>query len=91
MTAEAGSSSSGARGIPAIESSAAAGPSLSLGGPPAVTTRNHQSQRNRTLDDVMRAPSTTLPAVIVLDGLPEVTRKEVLDPKEDLWLSTADG
>ncbi|KAH8905447.1 hypothetical protein BR93DRAFT_970237 [Coniochaeta sp. PMI_546] len=46
----------------------------------------------RTLEDVMRAPSSTLPDVIVLESLPEgIDRKEVLDPKEDLWLTTADG
>jgi len=40
----------------------------------------------------MRAPSSLLPEVVVLDSMPEgLDRKEVLDPKEDLWLSTADG
>jgi hypothetical protein len=40
----------------------------------------------------MREPSTTTPGVMVLDSLPETTgRKDVLDPKEDLWLSTVDG
>ena len=40
----------------------------------------------------MRAPSATLPDVIVLESLPEgLDRKEVLNPKEDLWLTTADG
>jgi hypothetical protein len=40
----------------------------------------------------MRAPSSTLPDVIVLESLPEgLDRKEVLDPKEDLWLTSADG
>ncbi|KAK0618146.1 hypothetical protein B0T17DRAFT_325208 [Bombardia bombarda] len=49
-------------------------------------------QHPQTLDHVMRAPSTTLPDVVVLNSPPEETeRKEVLDPKEDLWLSTADG
>lgn len=45
-----------------------------------------------TLEDVMRAPSSNLPDVIVLESLPPgVYRREVLDPKEDLWLTTADG
>jgi hypothetical protein len=40
----------------------------------------------------MRAPSSSLPDVIILESLPEgIGRKEVLDPKEDLWLTTADG
>lgn len=44
-----------------------------------------------TLDDVMRAPSKT-PDVVVLDRIPEgLDTTEVLDPKEDLWLTTADG
>lgn len=58
------------------------------------TATVNASQRSplRTLDDVMRAPSATLPDVIVLEGLPDgLDRREVLDPKEDLWLSTADG
>ena len=49
-------------------------------------------QTFQTLDHVMRAPSSLLPEVVVLDSMPEgLDRKEVLDPKEDLWLSTADG
>jgi hypothetical protein len=45
-----------------------------------------------TLGDVMRGPSITPPDVVVLDSLPETpVRKDVLDPNEDLWLSTADG
>lgn len=44
-----------------------------------------------TLDDVMRAPSKT-PDVVVLDRIPDgLDTTEVLDPKEDLWLTTADG
>lgn len=44
-----------------------------------------------TLGGVMRGPST-LPDVVVLDSLPDgLERKETLDPKEDLWLSTSDG
>lgn len=45
-----------------------------------------------TLDDVMREPSMTLPDVVVLDSIPDgLERREVLDPREDLWLSTSDG
>ncbi len=45
-----------------------------------------------TLDSVMRAPSTNVLDVVDIDELPEaLLRKEVLDPKEDLWLSTNDG
>lgn len=44
-----------------------------------------------TLDDVMRAPSKA-PDVVVLDRIPDgLDTTEVLDPKEDLWLTTADG
>lgn len=51
-----------------------------------------RASTSRTLADVMREPSTTTPGVMVLDSLPETTgRKDVLDPKEDLWLSTVDG
>lgn len=44
-----------------------------------------------TLHDVVVAPSNA-PDVVVLDRLPEgLDVKEVLNPKEDLWLTTADG
>ncbi|KAJ4422147.1 hypothetical protein N0V82_003231 [Gnomoniopsis sp. IMI 355080] len=44
-----------------------------------------------TLGDAMRAPSKT-PDVVVLDRMPEgLDTKEVLDPEEDLWLTSADG
>lgn len=44
-----------------------------------------------TLGDAMRAPSKT-PDVVVLDRIPDgLDTTEVLDPKEDLWLTTADG
>ncbi|KAK3394701.1 hypothetical protein B0H63DRAFT_55417 [Podospora didyma] len=57
-----------------------------------TSSRYQRNQVAQTLDDVMRAPSSTLPDVVVLDSLPEgLGRKENLDPKEDLWLSTADG
>lgn len=45
-----------------------------------------------TLADVMREPSTTVPDVVVLDTMPDgLERREALDPREDLWLSTSDG
>ncbi|KAK3337139.1 hypothetical protein B0T19DRAFT_61867 [Cercophora scortea] len=48
---------------------------------------------SQTLGDVMRAPSATVPDVVVLDSMPEgLERPEPkLNPNEDLWLSTADG
>jgi len=59
---------------------------------PAASTGRRNGHRDRTLEDVMREPSSTLPDVLVLESMPEgLDRKEVLDPKEDLWLSTADG
>ncbi|KAH8890969.1 hypothetical protein GQ53DRAFT_841917 [Thozetella sp. PMI_491] len=59
-------------------------------GSSSANARRHQQAR--TLADAMRAPSTTRPEVVVLDVMPEASEhKEVLDPKEDLWLSTADG
>ncbi|KAK0656734.1 hypothetical protein B0T16DRAFT_452269 [Cercophora newfieldiana] len=58
----------------------------------AASTGRRPDRPDRTLDDVMRAPSSTLPDVVVLESMPEgLNRKELLDPKEDLWLSTADG
>ena len=46
-----------------------------------------------TLDEVMRAPSTTVPEVVVLNQMPPglTHKEEVPDPKEDLWISTSDG
>ncbi|KAK3329644.1 hypothetical protein B0H66DRAFT_33575 [Apodospora peruviana] len=44
-----------------------------------------------TLDDVMRAPSANQPAPVLLKESHESNRREDLDLKEDLWLSTADG
>ncbi|KAK5663457.1 hypothetical protein OQA88_3886 [Cercophora sp. LCS_1] len=73
---------------------AATGPSSGTGSSAAgpSTASAHHGQQNRTLEDVMREPSARQPDVVVLNSLPEeVNRKEVLDPKEDLWLSTADG
>ncbi|KAL2142318.1 hypothetical protein VTI28DRAFT_1327 [Corynascus sepedonium] len=58
----------------------------------AAAERQRRSFTSRTLDDVMREPSRTAPDVVVLDSVPETTRrKDTLDPREDLWLSTADG
>ncbi|KAI1780002.1 hypothetical protein F4818DRAFT_161723 [Hypoxylon cercidicola] len=47
-----------------------------------------------TLNDAMRAPSTNPPGVVVLDTMHGEGHRDVaetLDPKEDLWLSSADG
>ncbi|PVH88439.1 hypothetical protein DL98DRAFT_556062 [Cadophora sp. DSE1049] len=45
-----------------------------------------------SLDAVMRAPSTTSPDVVVLDFVREEAKpKDLIDPRKDLWLSTADG
>jgi len=69
-----------------------AGAGAAEGSSSSTTTDGNNGQDLRTLGDVMRAPSSTLPDVIVLNSLPDETdRKEVLDPKEDLWLTTADG
>lgn len=47
---------------------------------------------SHTLEEAMRAPSTNPPDIIVLDSMHGVgEKKETLDLKEDLWLSTADG
>ncbi|KAL2136035.1 hypothetical protein VTI74DRAFT_5771 [Chaetomium olivicolor] len=56
------------------------------------STRRPSASTTRTLGDVMREPSTTVPGVVVLDALPEAPAgRDTLDPKEDLWLSTVDG
>lgn len=59
----------------------------------ASSPRSDPSGRARmTLDDVMRAPSTNVPGVVVLDSThAETDRKDVLNPREDLWLSSVDG
>lgn len=45
-----------------------------------------------TLGDAMRAPSVNPPGVVVLDTLHHVgEREEAIDPREDLWLTSADG
>ncbi|KAI1208799.1 uncharacterized protein F4807DRAFT_134326 [Annulohypoxylon truncatum] len=49
------------------------------------------SARTMTLGDAMRAPSAN-PPVVVLDSMHRAgDREEVIDPKEDLWLTSADG
>lgn len=48
--------------------------------------------RIRTLRDTMREPSTVSPGVVVLDSMdPFKDSEESVDPKEDLWLTSADG
>jgi hypothetical protein len=45
-----------------------------------------------SLDDVMKGPSTKAPDVVVLDSaFDSKDGADDLDPKEDLWLSSADG
>tara|TARA_R110002060_G_scaffold75146_1_gene84714 strand:- start:68 stop:262 length:195 start_codon:yes stop_codon:yes gene_type:complete len=61
-----------------------------------TATRESPSMRSAggesSLDAVMRAPSTTTPDVVVLDFVrEEVKPKDLIDPRKDLWLSTADG
>lgn len=59
----------------------------------ASSSGNNAGDHERmTLDDVMRAPSTNRPGVVVLDSTHDnKNRKDVLNPREDLWLSSADG
>ncbi|KAG8165295.1 hypothetical protein KVR01_005570 [Diaporthe batatas] len=53
---------------------------------------NGEGSSQRTLGETMRAPSVNPPGIVVLDILPDdLDRKEVLDPSQDLWLSTSDG
>lgn len=53
---------------------------------------NGEGSSQRTLGEAMRAPSVNTPGIVVLDILPDdLDRKEVLDPSQDLWLSTSDG
>ena len=53
------------------------------------------SRRPQTLGDVMREPGSRAPDVMVLESMPEEStsrnKEAALNPKEDLWLSTADG
>lgn len=59
----------------------------------ASSSGNHAAgSQRRTLDDVMRSPSTNAPGVVVLDTThEEKSRKNSLNPREDLWMSTIDG
>ncbi|KAI1448001.1 hypothetical protein F5Y02DRAFT_431816 [Annulohypoxylon stygium] len=53
---------------------------------------NRSIARTMTLGDVTRAPSVIPPPVVVLDSMHQAgQRDEVIDPKEDLWLTSADG
>ncbi|RYP23322.1 hypothetical protein DL765_001231 [Monosporascus sp. GIB2] len=64
------------------DSNGGEGSSTSLPKPAAATT----------LDDVMRAPAVIAPDVVVLDSTHEEREcKTSLNPKEDLWLTSADG
>ncbi|KAI2467731.1 hypothetical protein F4781DRAFT_433099 [Annulohypoxylon bovei var. microspora] len=55
-------------------------------------SRSSASARTTTLGDAMRAPSVNAPGVVVLDTMHHVgERDEAIDPKEDLWLTSADG
>jgi hypothetical protein len=51
------------------------------------------SGSGRTLDAAMRAPSTSVPDVVVLDFVHDAEEKPktVMSLKKDLWLSTVDG
>ena len=61
-------------------------------GPAGEGSSRPATGTSSTLGEAMRAPSTTTPEVVVLDDFPaELARREVLDPREDLWLSTSDG
>lgn len=52
-------------------------------------------RRPQTLGDVMRELGSRAPDVMVLDSMPEESnsrnRETALNPREDLWISTADG
>lgn len=65
---------------------------MSSSAPQAGGSTPKASPSSRTLDDTMREPSTSVPAVVVLDSLhPDEKPKVSMDPKKDLWLSTVDG
>jgi hypothetical protein len=79
-------------GMPGPSSDTAAAERHERGGGGGTGEAN--SSTTRTLRDVMQEPSTSVPDVVVLDSLSEPEEpepKDVLDPKQDLWLSTADG
>jgi hypothetical protein len=60
--------------------------------PTTTMTRASGSGSGRTLDAAMRAPSTTVPDIVVLDRVDVEEKPQiVLDPKKDLYLSTVDG
>lgn len=62
------------------------------GGGEGFSENNAVHSKEMTLDDVMRAPSTHTPDVVVLDTTHEdETPKDTLNLREDLWLSSADG
>ncbi|KAH8675821.1 hypothetical protein BX600DRAFT_508025 [Xylariales sp. PMI_506] len=62
------------------------------GGEGSSRSGARNSHSSQTLADVMRAPSANAPGVIVLDSThDDKGRKEILNPHEDLWLSSADG
>jgi hypothetical protein len=47
--------------------------------------------RPRTLETAMLEPNAA-PSVVVVEAIEiPILHKEVVDPKKDLWLSTADG
>ncbi|KAH7376550.1 hypothetical protein B0T11DRAFT_22459 [Plectosphaerella cucumerina] len=54
---------------------------------------SRQNRTNsRTLGEAMRAPSTVTPDVVVIDtAYDKKKRKDIPNPREDLWLSSADG
>ncbi|KAK3988064.1 hypothetical protein QBC44DRAFT_244530 [Cladorrhinum sp. PSN332] len=97
-----GSGNANANVTAAAASAGGAGPgegnssSPSSSSPPSSSSntagRRLSNYQPRTLSDVMREPSTTIPEVVVLDSITEDRpRHRALNPKEDLWLTTADG
>ncbi|EGO52309.1 hypothetical protein NEUTE1DRAFT_125817 [Neurospora tetrasperma FGSC 2508] len=58
-------------------------------------SQQYTMRRPQTLGDVMREPGSRAPNVMVLEAMSEETsgrnREAAMGPKEDLWLSTADG
>lgn len=65
---------------------------MTNGGEGPSTSLATTSASAATLDDVMRAPAVVAPDVVVLDTTHEEReRRRCLNPKEDLWLTSADG
>ncbi|KAK4239814.1 hypothetical protein C8A03DRAFT_13817 [Achaetomium macrosporum] len=93
MSGEPSAASSGAAGAADRNGSGSGDIGRSPGeGRSGNGAERRRESTGRTLSDVMREPSTSVPDVVVLDSLPEgLERRETLDPKEDLWLSTVDG